>query len=186
MLLLINELKGHLTICILCSSFRFFSNFSRTELSLSVLRVVKGIFVKRESAVLFLCGAWNGSFISRETWFAHQPWNVNRPFIFSWSVKRVIYFPWNVICPPAVSRDSWHYLFQKWEWSFPWFTSMCRDPGFFVPPLFGNLVHRHWRIWGWGAEGQGLRPPSNLGLGFSWTMFKIFPGELAHPRRTKL
>ena len=40
-----------------------------------------------------------------------------------------MYFPWNVICPPAVRRDSWHYLFQKWEWSFPWFTSFTVSAG---------------------------------------------------------
>ena len=32
MLLVMNELSGRLTICILCLSFRFSSNFSRTEI----------------------------------------------------------------------------------------------------------------------------------------------------------
>ena len=76
-------------------------------------RVVKGIFLKRESAVLFLREAWNGYFISRETWFARQPGNVNQLFIFVWSVKWVIYFLWNVICPPAVSCDSWRNAHKK-------------------------------------------------------------------------
>ena len=116
-------------------------------------------------------------------------------------MKRVIYFPWNVICPPAGKRESAVYFFVKREMGNvflvkrdlcasreTWFLTLfipemrmefsvihifyriCRDPGFFVPPLFGNLVHKQWQIWGWGVEGRGLRPPSNLGLGFSRTM----------------
>ena len=82
------------------------------------VRVVKGIFVKRESAVLFLREAWNGQFISRGTWFAHQP-----SFL-------------TLFIPEMRMEFSVIHIFYL----------ICGDPGFFVPPLFGNLVHKQWRI----------------------------------------
>ena len=66
---------------------------------------------------------WIGRFIFTWSvkWVIYSAWNEIWPpavkresaIYFSWSVNWVIYFPWNVICPPAVSRDSWRNAHKK-------------------------------------------------------------------------
>ena len=68
-----------------------------------------------------------------------------------------------MICPPVVRGDSFTLFIPEMRMEF-WFSvihifyRICRDPGFFIPPLFGNLSpYTQWRIWGWGGDGCG--PP---------------------------